>query len=221
MNKKLDWEPKAFLFDFEGTLVTFEWNLKEGIKATLKEITSNGYSLQKLKKNPSYVDIHNFVSEIKEQNEKSTLFNNINNIFDQYDEDALSRWTLSPGAKSTIKNLKKKKIPVGLVTNVGLTAIQGAIISLGLENLFDIIITRNDLSRLKPNPEGLIKASSTLKIDMESILFVGDSFDDLGAAHSAGIKSCYIAGGQDILAIDYPIKPLFTIDSLHDLINYF
>ena len=108
MNKKLDWEPKAFLFDFEGTLVTFEWNLKEGIKATLQEITSNGYSLQKLKRNPSYVDIHNFVSEIKERNEKSTLFNNINNIFDQYDEDALSRWTLSPGAKSTIKNLKNE-----------------------------------------------------------------------------------------------------------------
>ena len=41
MNKKLDWEPKVFLFDFEGTLVTFEWNLKEGIKASLKEIASN------------------------------------------------------------------------------------------------------------------------------------------------------------------------------------
>ncbi len=61
MNKKLDWEPKVFLFDFEGTLVTFEWKLKEGIKASLKEIASNGYSLQKLKRNPSYVDIHNFV----------------------------------------------------------------------------------------------------------------------------------------------------------------
>ena len=43
--KRLDWEPEAYLFDFEGTLVTFEWNLSIGVKTVLNQIESIGYSM--------------------------------------------------------------------------------------------------------------------------------------------------------------------------------
>lgn len=218
-SRNLGWRPKAYLFDFEGTLVTFEWNLKEGMAAMLKGIVSSGYSLEKLKKTPSYVNIHDYASEIKEQNKESTIMDIINNIFDQFDADALTRWSLNPCAKSTIKKLKEKGFPVGLVTNVGSIAIEGAINTLGLENLFDSVITRNDVRRLKPSPEGLHMASKALKVNPESVLLIGDSFDDIGAARAAGMKCCFIKGGQDIVHLEYPYKPMIIINSLEELIN--
>ena len=218
-SRNLGWRPKAYLFDFEGTLVTFEWNLKEGMAAMLKGIVSSGYSLEKLKKTPSYADIHNYTGEIKEQNKESTIMDIINNIFDQFDADALTRWSLNPCAKSTIKKLKDKGFPVGLVTNVGSIAIEGAINTLGLENLFDSVITRNDVRRLKPSPEGLHMASKALKVNPDSVLLIGDSFDDIGAARAAGMKCCFIKGGQDIVHLECPHKPMITINSLEELIN--
>lgn len=218
-SRNLGWRPKAYLFDFEGTLVTFEWNLKEGMAAMLKGIVSSGYSLEKLKKTPSYADIHDYTGEIKEQNKESTIMDIINNIFDQFDADALTRWSLNPCAKSTIKKLKEKGFPVGLVTNVGSIAIEGAINTLGLENLFDSVITRNDVRRLKPSPESLHLASKALKVNPDSVLFIGDSFDDIGAARAAGMKCCFIKGGQDIVHLEYPHKPMITINSLEELIN--
>ena len=218
-SRNLGWRPKAYLFDFEGTLVTFEWNLKEGMAAMLKGIVSSGYSLEKLKKTPSYVDIHDYAGEIKGQNKESTIMDIINNIFDQFDADALTRWSLNPCAKSTIKKLKEKGFPVGLVTNVGSIAIEGAINTLGLENLFDSVITRNDVRRLKPSPEGLHMASKALKVNPDSVLLIGDSFDDIGAARVAGMKCCFIKGGQDIVHLEYPHKPMITINSLEELIN--
>jgi phosphoglycolate phosphatase len=218
-SRNLGWRPKAYLFDFEGTLVTFEWNLKEGMAAMLKGIVSSGYSLEKLKKTPSYVNIHDYASEIKEQNKESTIMDIINNIFDQFDADALTRWSLNPCAKSTIKKLKEKGFPVGLVTNVGSNAIEGAINTLGLENLFDSVITRNDVRRLKPSPESLHLASKALKVNQDSVLFIGDSFDDIGAARAAGMKCCFIKGGQDIVHLEYPYKPIIIINSLEELIN--
>ncbi len=220
MTKKLKWLPKAFLFDFEGTLVTFEWKLKSGVTSALKEIESNGYSLGPFDDNPTYVDIHNFVSAIKEKENNSTILNKINDIFDVFDADALTRWSLNKGAKDTLNALKVNKFPIGLITNVGRTAIQKFIDTHRIENFFDIIITRNDVEQLKPNPEGLIKASSILKINPNTVLFTGDSYDDLGAAQSSGMKSCYILGGQDYIEIDYPNKPFITIQSLDELIQF-
>ena len=185
----------------------------------LKGIVSSGYSFEKLKKTPSYVNIHDYASEIKEQNKESTIMDIINNIFDQFDADALTRWSLNPCAKSTIKKLKEKGFPVGLVTNVGSIAIEGAINTLGLENLFDSVITRNDVRRLKPSPESLHLASKALKVNPDSVLFIGDSFDDIGAARAAGMKCCFIKGGQDIVHLEYPYKPIIIINSLEELIN--
>ena len=85
--------------------------------------------------------------------------------------------------------------------------------------LFDSVITRNDVRRLKPSPESLHLASKALKVNPDSVLFIGDSFDDIGAARAAGMKCCFIKGGQDIVHLEYPYKPIIIINSFEELIN--
>ena len=221
MNKIIitdDWEPEAYLFDFEGTLVTFEWNLTKGISAILNEIELIGYSMNLFEGSPSYVDIHKVASVISEQDDESTIMNVIAEVHDQFDADALSRWKLYKDAKQTLNKLKNNGKLLGLVSNVGSKAINSAINKLELDDIFEIVITRNHVSRLKPDPEGLLMAANSLKIDPDSILFTGDSYDDLGAAKAANMKSCYLSGGQDEINVDDGIQPDFIITRLKELI---
>ena len=221
MNKIIitdDWEPEAYLFDFEGTLVTFEWNLTKGISAILNEIELIGYSMNLFEGSPSYVDIHRVASVISEQDDESTIMNVIAEVFDQFDADALSRWKLYKDAKQTLNKLKKNGKLLGLVSNVGSKAINSAINKHELDDIFEIVITRNHVNRLKPDPEGLLMAANSLKIDPDSILFTGDSYDDLGAAKAANMKSCYLSGGQDEINVDDGIQPDFIINRLKELI---
>ena len=221
MNKIIvtdDWEPEAYLFDFEGTLVTFEWNLTKGISTILNEIELIGYSMNLFDGSPSYVDIHKVASVISEQDDESTIMNVIAEVHDQFDADALSRWKLYKDAKQTLNKLKNNGKLLGLVTNVGSKAINSAIKKLELDDIFEIVITRNHVSRLKPDPEGLLMAANSLKIDPDSILFTGDSYDDLGAAKAANMKSCYLSGGQDEINVDDGIQPDFIINRLKELI---
>ena len=221
MNKIIvtdDWEPEAYLFDFEGTLVTFEWNLTKGISIILNEIELIGYSMNLFDGSPSYVDIHKVASVISEQDDESTIMNVIAEVFDQFDVDALSRWKLYKDAKQTLNKLKNNGKLLGLVSNVGSKAINSAINKLELDDIFEIVITRNHVSRLKPDPEGLLMAANSLKIDPDSILFTGDSYDDLGAAKAANMKSCYLSGGQDKINADDGIQPDFIINRLKELI---
>jgi len=221
MNKIIvtdDWEPEAYLFDFEGTLVTFEWNLTKGISAILNEIELIGYSMNLFEGSPSYVDIHKVASVISEHDDESTIMNVIAEVFDQFDADALSRWKLYKDAKQTLNKLKKNGKLLGLVSNVGSKAINSAIKKLELDDIFETVITRNHVSRLKPDPEGLLMAANSLKIDPDSILFTGDSYDDLGAAKAANMKSCYLSGGQDEINVDDGIQPDFIINRLKELI---
>ena len=221
MNKIIitdDWEPEAYLFDFEGTLVTFEWNLTKGISIILNEIELIGYSMNLFDGSPSYVDIHKVASVISEQDDESTIMNVIAEVHDQFDADALSRWKLYKDAKQTLNKLKNNGKLLGLVTNVGSKAINSAIKKLELDDIFEIVITRNHVSRLKPDPEGLLMAANSLKIDPDSILFTGDSYDDLGAAKAATMKSCYLSGGQDKINAGDGIQPDFIINRLKELI---
>ena len=221
MNKIIvtdDWEPEAYLFDFEGTLVTFEWNLTKGISTILNEIELIGYSMNLFDGSPSYVDIHKVASVISEQDDESTIMNVIAEVHDQFDADALSRWKLYKDAKQTLNKLKNNGKLLGLVTNVGSKAINSAIKKLEFDDIFEIVITRNHVSRLKPDPEGLLMAANSLKIDPDSILFTGDSYDDLGAAKAANMKSCYLSGGQDKINADDGIQPDFIINRLKELI---
>ena len=215
--KRLDWEPEAYLFDFEGTLVTFEWNLSIGVKTVLNRIESIGYSMNLFDSSPSYVDIYKVASVISERDDESTIMNVIDEVFDQFDADALSRWELYKDAKHTLNKLKNNGKLLGLVSNVGSKAIYSSIKKLGLNDIFEIVITRDHVIKLKPDPEGLVMAVNSLKIDPDSILFTGDSYDDLGAAKAANIKSCYLSGGQDEINDD-SIQPDFIINGLKELI---
>ena len=191
-------EHAAVLFDFEGTLVDFQWHLAEAVRETLAMLEASGFASEKfsgLKYSALMLKAQQAAAEAGRSPEE--VRNKIGLIYDRFDEDALSRWTLRPKAGEFLSALRAAGIKTGLVSNIGQRILGKAFAKLKLDGLFDVAVNRNDVQNLKPHPEGILWALDRLGIPQEKALFIGDSLDDIQAARAAGIKVMTIIGGEN------------------------
>jgi HAD superfamily hydrolase (TIGR01509 family) len=84
-----------------------------------------------------------------------------------------------------------------------------------LTRLFNVIVTRDDVQRLKPHPEPILQAIDKLGVAPERCVMVGDTSADMTAAQSAGINAIGVLCGfgqyQDLREADV------ILDSTNDL----
>ena len=211
------------LFDFEGTLVDFQWKLEEAIYEVISTLENAGYPSNLFGINPSYTHIFNKSIELvpcAKDIQSSKILSIVSSIFDFYDSDALTRWQLHPHTIEVLNELKEDSFKLGLVTNIGERAILKALDKFKLSKIFDVIITRNDVTRLKPDPEGLNSAIEKLNENTKKIVFVGDSYNDIEAARKAGIFSCYLVGGENAQTKNSITEADYEITSIIHLLTY-
>lgn len=94
-----------------------------------------------------------------------------------------------PGIYSVLAMLKKRNIPMALVSN-GLGKGYGADIvkKFGLNDFFPVTIFREDIKKSKPHPEPLLMALRELNIEpseKDVIWYIGDRHKDVTAVHNA------------------------------------
>ena len=192
---------KAVLFDFEGTLVDFQWQLEPAVSETLESISKTGLQRQWYGKKPGYAHIYNHTLDLLEQGKgqgsSGSAAASVDVIYDRYDADALTRWNLYPDTLEMLGELRNQGFKMALVSNVGKTSLQAAMEKLGLSDLIRLVISRDDVSRIKPHPEGLLAAAKSLGVSPGEALFIGDSRNDVDAAHRAGMLAGYLRGGED------------------------
>lgn len=189
---------KAILFDFEGTLVDFQWDLAGAVSATLDLLRESGFPTERLKSRKYSTLMQEataLAAEIGYPPEK--VRERIGEIYDRFDEDALIRWNLQLGVKTFFHLLPTEGIKAGLVSNVGKKNLEKALQQFGLLGCFNVVISRNDVQSLKPSGEGLTLAMHRLQVLKDNTLHVGDSLDDILAAKEAGVKVIVIQGGEN------------------------
>ncbi len=76
-------------------------------------------------------------------------------------------------------------------------------------NWFDAVVTEDQTSKHKPDPDPILLAMKKLDASPESSVYVGDTINDLKAAHNAGIKCAGALYGssqpQNIADADFPL----------------
>ncbi len=219
MEKDFFKKVEAVLFDFEGTLVDFQWNLAGAVSETIEMLKASGFPMDRIRSR-KYSTLMKEAMEIafelgrplEEVREK------IGAIYDRYDEDALTRWALRPKARNFLSVLKAKGMKTALVSNVGKNGLVKALQKLELNPFFDMIVTRNDVKAPKPNSEGIRLALNRLQVINERALFIGDSLDDIHAAHEAGLRVMIILGGENPKPDLLRANPEFLIQSYSELL---
>jgi len=211
---------EAMLFDFEGTLVDFQWKLSEAIEETLEMLWKMGFAKNLIlsrKYSSLMTEAVQVATEIGLPPDQ--VREKICRVYDRYDEDALTRWVLRSSVKDFLNTIKAKGICTGLVSNVGGKSIAKALSKLDLADYFDVVVSRNDVMNLKPNPEGLNLAIEKLGICKDSSILLGDSLDDVNAARNAGIRIMIITDGENAKEDILAAQPDHVIQSYEELLK--
>ncbi|MGY4676644.1 phosphoglycolate phosphatase [Pasteurella sp. P03HT] len=108
-----------------------------------------------------------------------------------YGENLCNLSRLYPNVKETLEQLKAQGYTLAVVTNKPTKHVQPVLAAFGIDHLFSELLGGQSLPAIKPHPAPLYYLCGKFGLYPKQILFVGDSKNDILAAHSAG---CPVVG---------------------------
>ena len=212
---------KAVIFDFDGTLVsTIDLHIessqkaleKLGIKVDPEDVRDEiGKSLDEIvedlaKKYPEirYIDI-NEVIRIK----RELFYQNLDKV------------KLLRGSRELLSLLKDNGIKIGLATSSLKDFVYTILERFNILDYFDVIVTAEDVSRAKPDPEIFIKTLELLKVRPYEALVIEDSSYGVIAAKRAGIPVYVVLTGVSNKRTLEKLHPNRIFKDLYEIYLYF
>jgi len=214
MNKKID----AVLFDFDGTLV----NIKIDFAKMRQEILSLGSIYGVSPKSDIYVleaidEIFDALSA-KDKILASEFKEKADKILIDIELSAVQTSKSYPDADKTLATLKNNGIKVGIVTRNCRLAVQKTSEKAGF--VYDVLLTRDDVKRVKPDPQHLWDALNLLDADCEKSIMVGDHPLDILAGKKAGMKTIAVLTTK--IEEDFkPVEPDMIINNVSEILTLF
>ena len=102
---------------------------------------------------------------------------------------------LLPNVKRLLDQFKTGNFKLALATMSSGDVVQQILIHHGMTDYFDQVVTADDVSKVKPDPEILIKTIGLLGVDADRALYCGDSSHDSEAAFQLGMQFVLIDSG--------------------------
>jgi pyrophosphatase PpaX len=119
-----------------------------------------------------------------------------------------------------IEYLKDKGMKLGIVTGKARRSLDISLNALQMDNLFDVIITGDDVTKPKPHPEGIIKALSLLGVKNTEAMFIGDSDADIQAGKQANVYPVGVQWLPEYQTLEFKVEPDSTFYSVTEFINF-
>jgi len=112
---------------------------------------------------------------------------------------------VKPGARELIGELRARGIPAAVATSSRNPHAQNHLGAAGLLDLFETVVTRDDVVNPKPHPEPYLTAARRLGIDPLHCLALEDSNAGVRAAHAAGMQTVMV---PDLVRPDDAVRAL-------------
>jgi len=202
---------KAILFDFDGTLIdsfsahyqAFEVTLAHFNIVVTPELYKQTYS-------PNWFAVYEAYGIPQEKYEEA------DNVW--LAEAPKHEPQLFPQARPLLESLKNK-FTLGLVTSGSRPRVLRDLTSTGILDFFQVMITGDDISKPKPDPEGLFLALDQLALPPDRALFVGDAREDYLMARAAGVPFIGITAGFATVSKVKDCSQLADLSELTSLIG--
>ncbi len=193
-------KPDAILFDMDGVLVDSLDSWWAALDDAMRFFKQDGLSREEFVEKYWGQDLYYTLEKLGFD---PGIVNRCNLAY----ENHIDKVKIYQGVRETLGRLDG--IKKGIVTNTPRNRAFQVVRMLGIEQLFDTIVTSDDVSRGKPSPEIVFKACKNLGVEPEKTILVGDTHSDVDAGHDAGCR----VFGIDIVA-DYTIK------NISDLVGF-
>ncbi|KAF0164349.1 MAG: phosphoglycolate phosphatase [Rhodocyclaceae bacterium] len=210
---------QAVIFDFEGTLVDFQWRLAPAEDELRRAFAGLGFSGDEFS-HGNYATMWNAAADLRsEQGSQAELRAAVGPIYDRWDADALTRWAPRADAVELLRQLRAGNMRVGMVSNIGRDALVAALKRFRFADSLSPVVSRDDVSFMKPRAEGILRVLSDWQLAPDTVLFVGDSRADVRGARAAGLPVAIIRGGECADAEFAGDPPDHMISRLSELIE--
>lgn len=205
------------LFDFDGTVMDTNNVIIQSWQHTFRTLENREEDLDKIIKTfgePLELTMKKIFPDVPAEESMA--------IYRSYHYDNFGELiSVFPGMKELIKELKKKEYKLGVVTSrLKKTTLQG-LEKYGLSQYFDAVVTADDTSRHKPDPEPVNIALEKLKSTPENSIMVGDTMFDIFCARNAGVKSVLVNWALAVSEEEKngPDGPDYVIEKAEDLLE--
>ena len=127
-------------------------------------------------------------------------------------------WTrFLPDVPETIGELARRGLRLGIVSTKYRFRIRETLGRDGLLDLFEVIVGGDDVSKYKPDPDGLLIAARQLSLNVEQLVYVGDSLTDAEAARRADMPFVGVTTGCTTRDEFEEYQPQTVLERLMDL----
>jgi beta-phosphoglucomutase len=176
---------KLVIFDLDGVLVdACEWHYV-ALNRALKQVSN--YQIEKLR----------ILTEMKiiSENDHDKIYE----IKQSITKDIIKKYSTVRSEKiEMIKSLKERDLKVCCFTNSIRETAELMLSTSGVIDLFDMIVTNQDVERPKPDPEGYLKILSYFGISSENAIIIEDSPKGIEAAILSGCKVIGVKDAEDV-----------------------
>lgn len=214
---------KAFIFDIGGTLVKTDDAILKAIELSLKEnkITfSNKKEVINVLGRSSYI---NMLTAVRGSYQGVDLDEKINKCFDYYQKifplKVASFFSVFSGVVKALRYLKNKGIKLAVFSGFNREEANFILKKLNLLTYFGTIVTKDDVTKLRPDPEPLYIAMKKLGLRKNECIYVGDTMVDIQMARNAKMKMvCVKTGVQDNNLLKKE-NPDYFVDNLWEMVK--
>jgi phosphoglycolate phosphatase len=186
---------KLVIFDMDGTLI----DSKKDITISVNHIRKLHYDLEPLSEEfvveAINMEVRNlpklfYDTQVYEQKDRD--------VFESfYEKQCTQNPYLYNGIKEVLVSLKEKGIKLSVATNAPTKFAKLMLNSLGVKNMFDVIVGADEVSMPKPSAEMLYKILEFYNFDKlkDKAWMIGDNSKDMLSAKNAGIQSAFATWG--------------------------
>jgi len=213
--------PVATVFDIDGTLVSFEFDVPGTRGAIILELSKRGFDTSELDlKTPTQTIVDAARAQVESGKVKAdfdAVRTELYSILDASEIESSKKVSVFPGIRETLQYMKSKAVRLAVLTNSGRGATTEILDRAGLNDFFEFVLCRDDVSTMKPRPEGLILAISLLGLPKDRVFYVGDSKYDIIAAKKAGLRVVAVPSGNYTEAMLREEGADYVISSISEL----
>ncbi|WP_339230916.1 HAD family hydrolase [Oceanobacillus sp. FSL K6-2867] len=207
---------KAIIFDFDGTLADTLPICFYAFQAVFKEFDNIEVTSDEIKLmfGPSETGI------IRENLIDSNHDQAIELYYDKYSEKHRELVLDNEKINGLLLQLKREGYKLGIVTGKARRSLLISLECLNMRDIFDVIITGDDVDTPKPHPEGVNKALEHLNIKNTEAVFLGDSEADILAGKQAKVHTIGVQWLTNYQTLEFSVQPDQMFSSVDEFIQH-
>ncbi|CAN5418530.1 HAD-IA family hydrolase [soil metagenome] len=121
---------------------------------------------------------------------------------------------LLPGAIELMERLTQLGIPYAVATSSGRPYAEKVLERFGILNRLQFLVTGDDVTHGKPNPEIYLAAADRFGIDAKDMIVIEDSANGMLAAHAAGARCIVVP--HDLTPLEHVTRADAIVSGLND-----